>query len=235
MADLLYLRDAYLQTFDATVIAHDKSHVALDRTAFYPTGGGQPHDTGELRWSSRSARVTAVQKKGDDVWHALDGDIPPVGATVAGAIDWDRRHRLMRTHSAMHIVCGVVLNEWNTLVTGNNMEPLAGRIDLDFDPLPEGFADTLQAAVNAAIANDHAIDIAFLPRAVALADDALIRTKVNLIPESVAEIRVVDIVGLDKQADGGTHVRSTGEIGRFEIVKIESKGKANKRVRFTVA
>jgi len=235
MTDLLYLRDAYLHSFEATVLALDEARIALDRTAFYPTGGGQPHDTGELRWDGGSARVTGVQKKNDVVWHTLEGVAPAVDTAVAGTIDWDRRHQLMRTHSAMHIVCGVVLNEWNTLVTGNNMEPLAGRIDLDFDPLPDGFADTLQAAVNAAIATDHPIEVAFLSRAVALADDALIRTKVNLIPESVSEIRVVDIVGLDKQADGGTHVRSTGEIGRFEITKIESKGKANKRVRFTVA
>ena len=230
MTELLYLRDAYLREFTATVTAVDGDRVALDRTAFYATGGGQPHDTGTLA----GAAVTNVRKEGDDVWHTLDGAVPEVGAEVAGVIDWDRRHRLMRTHTAMHVLCGVIWNEWGNAVTGGNMEPLEARMDFEFDPLPEGFAARVEELVNAEIVADRPIEISFLPRDTALEDADLIRTKVSLIPESVAEIRVVDIVGLDKQADGGTHVASTKEIGRFEVVKTESKGKGNKRLRIRV-
>jgi misacylated tRNA(Ala) deacylase len=228
----LYLRDAYLREFDATVTEVDAaaSRVALDRTAFYPTGGGQPHDTGKLG----DVRVVDVRKEGDIVWHVVERDVPLVGASVHGTIDWDRRHRLMRTHSAMHVLCGVIWNEWGNAVTGGNMEPLEARMDFAFDPLPEGFAARVEGLVNAEIAQDRPIAITFLPRDTAVADEDLIRTKVNLIPASVSEIRVVDIVGLDRQADGGTHVRSTAEIGRFEVVKTESKGRGNKRIRIRI-
>jgi len=158
-----------------------------------------------------------------------------VGDTVEGTVDWDRRHQLMRTHSAMHVLGGVIWNEYQALCTGNNMEPLKGRIDYDFGPLPEGFAEHVEAAVNAEIAADRAIEVSFLPRETAVVDEDLIRTKVNMIPETVSEIRVVDIVGLDKQADGGTHVASTSEIGIFTIQKTESKGKGNKRIRWTLS
>ena len=170
----------------------------------------------------------------DVVWHTLDGPAPPVGTPVHGELDWERRHALMRTHTALHILCGVIYNTWSVSVTGGNMAPLSARMDFEFDPLPEGFAAQVTELVNAEIAADRPIEISFLPRAEALADEDLIRTKVNLIPESVQEIRVVDIVGLDKQADGGTHLPSTGEVGRFEVVKTESKGKANKRLRIAV-
>ncbi|MDZ4827347.1 MAG: alanyl-tRNA editing protein [Actinomycetota bacterium] len=230
MTELVYLNDAYLREFTATVTAVDESRVALDRTGFYATGGGQPHDTGTLA----GLAVVDVRKEGETVWHTVEGTPPAVGAVVDGVVDWDRRHRLMRTHSAMHVLCGVIWNEWGKAVTGGNMEPLEARMDFEFDPLPEGFAARVQDLVNAEIAADRPIEVTFLPRGTALADEDLIRTKVNMIPKSVQEIRVVDIVGLDKQADGGTHVHSTGEIGRFEVVKTESKGKGNKRLRVKV-
>ncbi len=233
-ADLLYLRDAELSSFDAAVTAVVDERVDLDRTAFYPTGGGQPHDTGRLTWQGGSARVVEVRKDGDGTWHRLEGDVPPVGATVHGEIDWDRRHALMRTHTALHVLCGVIWNEWGKAVTGGNMEPLSARMDFEFDPLPAGFGPRIEALVNEELAADHPVEVSFLPRSVAVADEDLIRTKVNLIPESVPEIRVVDIVGLDKQADGGTHVRSTAEVGRIRVVKTESKGKGNKRIRIEV-
>ena len=150
---------------------------------------------------------------------------------VSGELDWDRRHRLMRTHTAMHILCGVIWNEWKVPVTGGNMEPLSARMDFEFDPLPDGFAARVETLVNEAIAADHPIAVSFLPRDTAVMDEDLIRTKVSLIPESVTEIRVVDIVGLDKQADGGTHVASTREVGTFRVLKMENKGKGNKRIR----
>jgi misacylated tRNA(Ala) deacylase len=223
----LYLRDAYLREFDATVVDVGEAKVALDRTAFYPTGGGQPHDVGTLDGRA----VTDVRKDGDRVWHTLDGALPTVGATVHGDVEWSRRHQLMRTHSALHVLCGVIWNAWGKPVTGGNMEPLEARMDFEFDPLPEGFAATVEELVNAEIAADRFIEVSFLPRETALEDADLIRTKVNLVPESVRELRVVDIVGLDKQADGGTHVHSTAEIGHFQVVKTESKGKGNKRLR----
>ena len=240
MTDLLYLDDAYLRSFTARVIDVDSEggRVALDRTAFYPTGGGQPHDTGALG----GLAVSDVRKEGDVVWHTVDGEggggtgmvLPGVGTEVEGEVEWDRRHRLMRTHTALHVLCGVIWNEWGKAVTGGNMEPLSARMDFEFDPLPEGFGPRVEELVNAELAADRAIKVAYLPRDQALADDDLIRTKVNLIPDSVREIRVVDIVGLDKQADGGTHVASTGEVGRIKVVKTESKGKGNKRIRLEV-
>lgn len=230
--DLLCLRDAYLVEFDASVVDRRDDAVALDRTAFYPTGGGQPHDTGVLA----GRPVVAVGKEGGVVWHTLGGEgaPPAVGDTVRGVVDWERRHALMRTHTALHVLCGVIWNEWRVPVTGGNMEPLSARMDFEFDPLPEGFGPRVEELVNAELAADRPIVVEFLPRDTAVQDEDLIRTKVNLIPESVAEIRVVDIVGLDRQADGGTHVRSTGEVGRIRVTKLENKGKGNKRVRLVV-
>ncbi len=230
--DLLYLRDAYLQTFTATVLAADGDRVSVDRSAFYPTGGGQPHDTGTLA----GCPVVEVRKEGDQVWHTLagGGSRPAAGDVVHGKIDWSRRHALMRTHTALHVLCGVIWNEWGVPVTGGNMEPLAARMDFEFDPLPAGFGPRVEELVNAELAADRPIEVRFLPRDTALADTDLIRTKVNLIPASVDEIRVVDIVGLDKQADGGTHVARTGEVGRIVVQKTESKGKGNKRIRLAV-
>ena len=230
----VYLRNAYAREMDASVVAVDGDRVVLDRTVFYPTGGGQPHDTGTLSWVDGQAEVTNVRKEGGTVWHTLDGPVPGEGISVHGEIDWERRHRLMRTHSALHILCGVIWHGWGTAVTGGNMEPLSARMDFEFDPLPEGFGPTVEELINAEVAADRPIETGFLPRDAALADEDLIRTKVNLIPESVQEIRVIDIVGLDKQADGGTHVRSTAEVGRVRVVKTESKGKAFKRIRIEV-
>lgn len=237
MTQQLYLEDQTLQAFDATVTAVDADggRVLLDRTAFYATGGGQPNDTGTLAAQASTWRVTDVRKSGVEIWHTVesgDDGLPAVGTTVHGVIDWDRRHQLMRTHSAMHVLGGVIWNEYRRFSTGNNMEPLKARIDYEFDPLPDGFAERVEVLVNDEIAADRPITVAFLPRETAVEDEELIRTKVNMIPESVAEIRVVDIVGLDKQADGGTHVASTAAIGSFRITKTESKGKGNKRIRF---
>jgi misacylated tRNA(Ala) deacylase len=231
MTDLLYLRDAYATQFTSTVTDVRDDAIALEATLFYPTGGGQPHDTGVLAGLS----VVEVRKEGADVWHRVEGGpLPEVGATVAGEIDWERRHQLMRTHTALHVLCGVIWNEWRVPVTGGNMEPLSARMDFEFDPVPEGFAARIEELVNAELVADRPITVAFLPRDTAVQDEDLIRTKVSLIPESVTEIRVVDIVGLDKQADGGTHVRSTADVGRLKVVKLENKGKGNKRVRLVI-
>lgn len=234
--ELLYLEDAYLQDFEATVVATEQDRVALDRSAFYPTGGGQAHDVGYLVDGATRFEVTDVRKEGSVVWHVLGGGgpAPSTGTRLFGHLDWTRRHALMRTHTALHILCGVIWNEWGVPVTGGNMEPLVARMDFEFDPLPEGFKERVTTLVNDEIAADRKIEVSFLSGQSALADADLVRTKVNLVPEGVTQVRVVDIVGLDKQADGGTHVASTGEVGRFEVTKAESKGKANKRLRIAV-
>lgn len=247
---LLYLDDAYAKHLAAEVIdvsqvddaPSEATSVALDATIFYATGGGQPHDTGTITRSTDGAAfsVTDVIKRGELVWHTLQAahgnDVAPLcaGDAVECELDWARRHELMRTHTMLHVLCGVVYNTWGKSVTGGNMTPLAARMDFEFDPLPDGFAEDIVRLVNEAIATDYPIEVSYLDRADALADEDLIRTKVNLIPESVKRIRVVDIVGLDKQADGGTHVASTAEVGRFELLKTESKGKGNKRLRMAV-
>lgn len=241
--ELLFLHDAYLRSADAVVTGVDTAggqgdgatRITLDRTVFYPTGGGQPYDTGVLRWDGGEVAVVGVRKEGGEVWHSLgDGPVPAIGDRVVAEIDWERRHRLMRTHTALHVLCGVIWNEWGVPVTGGNMEPLTARMDFELDPTPEGFGARVEELIAAEIAADRPIAVSFVPRSEAVLDEALIRTKVNLVPESVAEIRVIDIVGLDKQADGGTHVRSTGEVGGVRVVKTESKGKGNKRVRIEV-
>jgi misacylated tRNA(Ala) deacylase len=232
--DLLYLRDAERRAFDATVTGAEDGRVALDQTAFYATGGGQPHDTGRVTWAGGSAAVVEVRKEGEGVWHRLEGDVPDLGAPVRGEVDWERRHRLMRTHTALHVLCGVIWNEWGVPVTGGNMEPLSARMDFEFDPLPEGFGATVERLVNDELAADRPVEVSFLPRDAVLADQDLIRTKANLVPPSVTDVRVVDIVGLDKQADGGTHVASTAEVGRVRVLKTESKGRGNKRIRIAV-
>ena len=228
------MHDAYLREVTATVVDARDGAVALDRTVFYPTGGGQPHDTGTLA----GLRVTDVRKAVDLVWHLVEmpagRSLPEVGEVVHGVLDRERRHQLMRTHSALHVLCGVIWNEWHVPVTGGNMEPLSARMDFEFDPLPEGFGPRVEELVNAELAADRPLEVSFLPRSTAVMDEDLIRTKVSMIPETVPEIRVVDIVGLDKQADGGTHVRSTGEVGRIRVLKTESKGKGNKRIRLEV-
>ncbi|MDP7068803.1 MAG: alanyl-tRNA editing protein [Acidimicrobiales bacterium] len=234
MTERLYLADADLRIFDATAQAVNDNLVELDKTAFYVTGGGQPHDTGLLRWNSTEALVEDVRTVDGRVWHQLTGEIPSVGSEVTGIVNDERRHQLMRTHTAMHILCGVMWQRWQRVVTGGNMDTLSGRMDFELDEFPPGFAEQIQELCNEEVVANRPVAVSFLPRSEAVLDRDLIRTKVNLIPEAVEEIRVVDIVGLDKQADGGTHVASTGEVGRIEITKTESKGRGFKRVRFVL-
>ncbi|MBW3536986.1 MAG: alanyl-tRNA editing protein, partial [Actinobacteria bacterium] len=198
MTEQLHQRDAYMRTFRATVAKVHDGAVVLDRTAFYPTGGGQPHDTGVLVFqpegapAPRSALVTSVRKEGDDVWHVLDGPMPNEGDAVEGEIDWNRRHALMRTHTALHVLCGVIFKEWGVPVTGGNMEPLAARMDFELHPTPEGFGARVEELVNAEVQADRPIEISFLGKSEAASDPALIRTKTSLVPQGLSEIRIVD-------------------------------------------
>ena len=237
--DELFSVDAYRRLFDAAVVAVDREvgRVALARTAFYPGGGGQPHDTGILTWDGGQAKVTRVGRDAGRIWHWLEGDaleLPNPDSEVEGAIDWDRRHLLMRTHTALHILCGVVWADYRVAVTGGNMEPGVGRIDFELDAMSAELGRRLEQRVNEEIIRSHEILVDFLARAEADIDPALIRTKANLIPANIDPLRVIDIVGLDRQADGGTHVATTAEVGRVQVLKTESKGRANKRVRLAV-
>ncbi|HUH06724.1 MAG TPA: alanyl-tRNA editing protein [Egibacteraceae bacterium] len=234
----LYATDAYLREFESAVVEADRGEgrIALGRTAFYPGGGGQPADVGELVWAGGQAAVARVKKDGALVWHWLDGetDLPSPGAEVHGRLDWDRRHRLMRTHTALHILCGVIWQDYGVAVTGGNMEPGSGRLDFELDAMSAELGRDVERRINEEIAKAREILVQFVDRSQADADPALIRTKANLIPASIDPLRVIDIVGLDKQADGGTHVASTAEVGTVEVTKTESKGRANKRIRIAV-
>ncbi len=229
---LLYQTDSYLRQFEARVTAVDPagSRVALDRTAFYPGGGGQPADTGSLAFGGATARVTQVKKEGDLLWHTVAGDLPAEGAAVTGTIDWDRRYALMRTHSALHVLCGVVWRDYGAQVTGGNMDPLQGRMDFEFANLRGELVAEIEAKCNAEVIAARDVRVRILPRAEAFEIPDLIRTKINLLPPGIAEVRTVEIVGLDLQADGGTHVANTREIGRIRVADYKSKGAINKRI-----
>jgi misacylated tRNA(Ala) deacylase len=234
VTDDLFSRDAYLATCDATVTAVIDGGVELDRTVFYARGGGQPGDSGFLRWADRTVLVTDTFKDrdGGHITHVLDGDPPPVGARVVCELDWTRRYTHMRTHTALHALSGVIFREHAAKVTGGNMESGGvARMDFELESMSAELGRQVEAELNRLLAEDRPVRVLLLPRAEALADPDLIRTKINLVPESIDPIRVIDIQGIDRQADGGTHVRSTGEVGPVRVVKTESKGKANKRMR----
>lgn len=235
MTELLYHTDAYLREFDARVVAVEGQRAALDRTAFYATSGGQPHDTGVLSDGSRTWHVADVRREGAHVWHTLaETDPPAPGATLHGVIDWERRYRLMRTHTALHLLCGVIWRDYQAAVTGGNMDTDEGRLDFELANFSNELAQEIVARVNAEVAADRLVQVAILPRAEAFQIPDLIRTKINLLPEGIAEVRTVNIVGLDLQADGGTHVGRTSEVGRVTLLKTRSKGANNKRIIIAV-
>ncbi len=239
MSENICYTDAYARQADAVVVETDAdAHaVLLDRTVFYPGGGGQPADTGRLIGSSGGAwTVIGAKKRGDDIWHTIaeSEELPAVDTHVTAEIDWDRRHRLMRTHSALHVLCGVVWRDHAASVTGGNMEPLSGRMDFEFETMSGELVGEIEARVNEEVDADREIRVAILPREEAFAIPDLIRTKINLLPEGIAEVRTIEIVGLDLQADGGTHVARTSEIGRVTVTGYESKGRINKRIRIAL-
>lgn len=230
MTELLCLTDAYLQAFEATVTEQVEGGVVLDRTAFYPGGGGQPSDIGTLRAGDQSWEVTKVQKVSGKPVHFIAGDLPEVGSAVTGQLNWDRRFKLMRTHTAMHILCGVIWRDYQASVTGGNMEPLQGRMDFEFETMRQELVAEIEAAINREVQAARPVVVDILPREKAFQIPDLIRTKINLLPEGIQEVRTVEIVGLDLQADGGTHVANTHEVGRLRVTDYKSKGKINKRI-----
>lgn len=229
MTELLYQTDAYLKEFDAEIIEvnTEENAVLLNRTAFYPGGGGQQNDVGTLLVNGQEVTVTKV-KRGN--LHIIEGDLPAIGTPVKGIIDWERRYKLMRIHTAMHILCGVVWRDYGASVTGGDMEPLKGRMDFEFERMQKELVREIEERINIEVeaARDTAVKI--LPRDEAFQIPDLIRTKINLLPEGIPEVRTVEIIGLDLQADGGTHVNNTSEVGHIRIPKYKSKGGINKRL-----
>jgi len=239
VSENLCYTDAYARNVDAVVVETDADAnvVLLDRTVFYPGGGGQPADSGLLVGAAGGSwRVTGAKKRDDDIWHTIEAgsELPAVDTRVTAELEWDRRHELMRTHSALHVLCGVVWRDHQASVTGGNMEPLSGRMDFEFETMSGDLVGEIEKRVNEEIGADREILVSILPREEAFAIPDLIRTKVNLLPEGIAEIRTIEIVGLDLQADGGTHVARTSEIGRVRVTGYESKGRINKRIRIEV-
>ena len=234
MTELLSHTDSYMCEFEARVVEATSKGVVLDRTGFYPGGGGQPPDTGVLRAGDTEHKVTKISRSEGKLVHELDADPPTEGETVRGIIDWDRRYKLMRTHTALHILSGVVWRDYGALVTGGDMKPLSARMDFELEQMSANFAIEVEELVNKEVEAGRSVEIKTLPREEAFNIPDLIRTKINLLPESIEEVRTVDIVGLDVQADGGTHVANTREVGMVRVVGHESKGRINKRLRIEV-
>jgi misacylated tRNA(Ala) deacylase len=239
MTILLYQQDSYIKEFDAVVTHVNETDraVILDRSAFYPGGGGQPYDTGTLEISGGIYPVKKVRKGPEGSWHFLGSEngLPVVNTLAHGIIDWDRRYKLMRTHSALHILCGVIFRDYGAQVTGGDMEPLKGRMDFEFETLTKDLIAVIEESVNREVTLGHPIHVKILPREEAFKIPDLIRTKINLLPPDIKEVRTIEIEGLDLQADGGTHVNNTSEIGTIRITDYKSKGKINKRIYIEMA
>ncbi|MCE5207598.1 MAG: alanyl-tRNA editing protein [Chloroflexi bacterium] len=239
MTDLLYHTDSYLKEFDATVMAqNEEMHaILLDRTAFFPGGGGQPYDKGTIVTEDGFFTLTRARYGAEGVWHILEGEtpLPAQGSQIHGVLDWALRYKHMRTHTAMHVLCGTIFRDYGALVTGGEMEPLHARMDFEFENLHKDLVQVIEDSVNAEIDKQHDVRVKILPREEAFQIPDLIRTKINLLPPEIQNIRTIEIVGLDLQADGGTHVHNTREVGRIRIPDYKSKGKINKRIYVELA
>lgn len=234
MTELLYQTDSYLPEFDANVVSvvEEERAVILDRTAFYPGGGGQPCDFGSLTIGTVSYPVEKVKKQDDQVLHFLGGGepLPSISSTSHGTLDWERRYKLMRTHSALHVLCGTIFRDYGALVTGGNMEPLKGHLDFEFATMRGELVREIEASINKEAQAGREVRVNILPREEGFQIPDLIRTKINLLPEGITHVRTIEIVGLDLQADGGTHVRNTSEVGKIRVADYKSKGAINKRI-----
>ena len=236
MTEFLCYDDSYLREFDATVTAVTAGGVVLDRSAFYPGGGGQPSDSGVLGAGDELYAVKRVSRQDGQHVHQIDGpDRPEVGARLKGVLDWERRYQLMRTHTALHVLCGVIWRDYGAQVTGGNMEPLTARMDFEFERMSAEFAAEVGELINKEVEAARPVETLSLSREEAFKIPDLIRTKINLLPPAIRQVRIIDIVGLDLQADGGTHVANTSEVGRIRVVGHESKGRINKRLRIAVS
>lgn len=234
MTEALYQLDSYLKEFSAKVTKTDEENktIILDRTAFFPGGGGQVPDSGVILWQDQTFRVSRTKHSPDGILHMIEGEmpLPPIGVEITGALDWERRYQVMRTHTAMHILCGTIFRDYGAHVTGGDMDPLKGRMDFEFESMTKELVEVIENAVNKEVQAAHDVRVQILPRDEAFKIPDLIRTKINLLPEHISEVRTVEIVGLDIQADGGTHVKNTSEVGMIRVVDYKSKGKINKRI-----
>jgi misacylated tRNA(Ala) deacylase len=230
MTELLYHDDSYVKEFEAKVEKSSAEGVVLDRTAFFPGGGGQPSDRGFLLWEDQRFLVKKLKRKDGQIWHILEDVNIAEGDSISGELDWDRRYKIMRTHTAMHILCGVIWRDYQASVTGGNMKPLQGRMDFEFASMRRELVDEIEEKINLEVKAAREVRTEILPREEAFQIPDLIRTKINLLPKGIMQVRVVEIVGLDLQADGGTHVANTQEIGPIRIVDYKSKGAINKRL-----
>lgn len=232
LTKLIYQTDSYIKEFDCNIIEvnEEENAAVLNKTAFYPGGGGQPCDVGEIKTNMSTYVVNKVKKKGDKIYHYIDGQLPTINENCTGKIDWDNRYKLMKTHTAMHILSGVIWKEYNVQVTGGNMEPLKARMDFEFENFDREMIKEIEEKVNKEVENKRNVKVDILDREIAFKIPDLIRTKINLLPEGITEIRTIEIEGVDLQADGGTHINNTGEVGKIKIVDYKSKGKINKRL-----
>ena len=234
MTDILCYNDSYLQDFEAIVTDVVGTGIVLDKTVFYPGGGGQPCDTGTIKWDGGSTEISKVSRVDGKLVHKVEDSMPDVGESITGVIDWDKRYQLMRTHTALHILCGVVWKDYAAQVTGGNMTPLQARMDFELSEMSSGFASEIENLVNQEVQAERDIKVFNLSREEAFKIPDLIRMKINKLPDSISEVRIVDISGLDLQADGGTHVHNTREVGNIRVIGHESKGLINKRLRIAV-
>lgn len=236
MTIFLGYEDSTIKEFDAILMAvnQEENAVLLERSAFYPGGGGQPCDYGVLTIEGRTLPVKKVKKIDDEIWHWVEGELPPTGAAVHGILDWKRRYQLMRTHTAMHVLCGTIWRDYQAYVTGGNMEPLRARMDFEFETMHADLVRVIEENANKEIAASRAVSARIYPREEAFKIPDLIRTKINLLPEAIQQVRVVEIAGLDIQADGGTHVANTHDIGKIRVVDYKSKGRINKRIEVEI-
>jgi misacylated tRNA(Ala) deacylase len=235
MTELLFHHDSYLKEFEASITEVTDNGVVLDRTAFYIGGGGQPYDTGVLIADGQEHQVTSVRRSGGKIVHQIEGAPPPAGTRVTGRIDWGRRYLLMRTHTALHILCGVIWRDYGAKVTGGDMQPGSARMDFELENMSAEFAHEVEERINSEVAAAREVIAHNLSREAAEQEPDLIRTKVNLLPPDIREVRTIDITGLDLQADGGTHVANTREVGTIKVVGHESKGRINKRLRIALS
>ena len=234
MTDILCYNDSYLKDFEAIVTDVVGTGIVLDKTVFYPGGGGQPCDTGTIKWDGGSTEISKVSRVDGKLVHKVEDSMPDVGESITGVIDWDKRYQLMRTHTALHILCGVVWRDYAAQVTGGNMTPLQARMDFELSEMSSGFASEIENLVNQEVQAERDIKVFNLSREEAFKIPDLIRMKINKLPDSISEVRIVDISGLDLQADGGTHVHNTREVGNIRVIGHESKGRINKRLRIAV-
>jgi Ser-tRNA(Ala) deacylase AlaX len=230
MAEALYLRDAYLREFDARIERTVADGVVLDTTAFYPAGGGQPSDRGELvAQDGRRWTVARAEKRPEGIVHVTEGGGPPDGTVVHGTVDWALRYAHMRYHTCLHILSGVVFHQFGSVITGNQIYPDKARMDLSLPEFTPAAAARIVEGVNDVVRQEHPVSVRFLTRSQAEADPSLVRVARELMPD-LEEVRLIDIEGFDVQADGGTHVANTREVGEVRLMKTENKGARNKRL-----